>query len=238
MTGCGASSSGRVDTGPGARRSGDYLSPPADSRNGSYRVDAAPFDLNWFSTFDCGQVIDQLAVDTPFDWVERHYWDGDTIRHRIQVGYPRIGRRRQDLRFAVGENVIVLPTATRSGADYASNVLILGQGEGRDRVAGDVANYTGRPRRVTVIDDKTITDRDQATEAARREQAWRTAPVQVTDLELTDHPNAPIGSIELGDEVWLEGWTGWVDLAMWVRVTAVSISPAKSDRIVLTVERV
>lgn len=216
---------------------GELLVPPEDSNSGSYRVEAKPFTMSWFETFDCGALIDQLAAETPFDWVEAHAWDGDEIRHTVNVGYPRIGRRRTDLRFAVGENVIVLPTARRTGADYASNVLILGQGEGRDRVAGDVANYTGRPRRVVVIDDKTITDRDEAVNAARREQAWRNAPITVTDLELVDHPNAPIGSISLGDEVWLEGWTGWVDLAMWVRVVEVSISPARSDRIKLTVQR-
>lgn len=217
---------------------GIYLAPPEDSRSGSYRVDAAPYALNWFSTFDCGQVIDTLATETPFDWVEEHWWGGDTIRHRIKVGYPRIGRRRNDLRFAVGENVIVIPTVHQSGEDYASNVLVLGQGEGRDRIAGDVAGYTDGPRHVLVIEDKTVTSRDQAVEVARRELARMTAPFTVADLDLMDHPNAPIGSIELGDEVWLEGWTGWADLAMWVRVVAVSIAPAKSDRISVTVERV
>lgn len=208
--------------------------PPAEGQTGD-----GPFTMNWFETLDCGAVIDKLATETPFDWIERHYWDGDRIRHRIQVGYPRIGRRRNDLRFGIGENVAVLPTATRSGADYASSVLMLGQGEGRARIAGDVAVYTGRPRRVKVIDDKTVTTRDQAVEAARREQAWRTGPVEVAELELINHPNAPIGQVRqaLGDEVWLEGWTGWVDLAMWVRIVAVSISPAKSDRIVITVQR-
>lgn len=217
---------------------GARLLPPEDSRSGSYRVDAAPFTMSWFETFDCGSVIDKLAAETPFDWLESDYWSGDRIAHRIQVGYPRIGRRRNDLRFAVGENVIVLPTVTQSGDDYASSVLVLGEGEGRDRVAGDVAVYTGRPRRVVVIDDKTVTSRDQAVEAARWEQAWRSGSYSVTDLELMDHPNAPIGSIGLGDEVWLEGWTGWIDVAMWVRVVAVSIAPAKSDRINVTVERV
>lgn len=196
---------------------------------------AGPYRLNWWSTHDLGAEIDNLATDTPFDWVEEHYWDGEVVRHRIRRGYPRIGRRRQDQRLAIGENVTVIPQVPTR--EYASHALVLGQGEGRDRVAGDDGR-TGQVRRVAVIDDKTATNRDMAVERARRALAVRDGRPGLADgdeLELISHPNAPLGEVSLGDEFFLEGWTGWVDLSQWVRLTSMSISPARSDRIRFTV---
>jgi hypothetical protein len=49
------------------------------------------------------------------------------------------------------------------------------------------------------------------------------------------HPNAPTGAVQVGDEIRLEGKTGWVDVDMWVRVLSTSISPDESDNMTLSV---
>lgn len=198
--------------------------------------EAGPFKLNYFTNNDMGKIIDDLAKETPFDWREEHYWDGDIIRHRIRVGYPRIGRRRTDLKLAIGENVRVIPTVSRAGEGYASDVLFLGEGEGRDKVAGSVGKREPRRlRRVAVLDDSSLRSKGAAIDAARAELARRNGAASVSDIELTEHVNAPLAKIELGDEVYLEGWTGWVELANWVRIVSKTTSPAKSDSIRLTV---
>lgn len=198
--------------------------------------EAGPFKLNYFTNNDMGKIIDDLAKQTPFDWYEEHYWDGEQIRHRIRVGYPRIGRRRHDLRLAIGENVRVLPSVARTGSDYASDILFLGEGEGRARVNGGATSYTGRPRRVAVLDDKDLKSNRAATDAARAELPRRVAGPTVQAVEIdSSHPNAKPGSIGLGDEIFLEGWTGQIELANWVRVTSIPMSPAKADTISLTV---
>jgi hypothetical protein len=194
-----------------------------------------PYRLAWWQTNDLGKVIDDLAEMTPFDWEEHHWWDGPQIRHGIRRGYPSIGERRTDARFEVGSNVRVVPEVKRAGGRYASNVLVLGAGEGRDRIAGDVAMNTGRPRRVAVVEEKGLTSNADAITRARKESAERQGQLTVATLELTDHPNARIGHVKLGNEYPLVGNAGWVELDQWVRVVGITISPAKSDTIVVDV---
>src|SRR5699024_4655274 len=105
---------------------------PADPDDEGSEPD--PFRLTPWDTADVGSVIDDLAASTPFDYVTHTTCAGDSeqLHHRLELAYPRRGSRRDDLRFVVGENVAVDPTQTMDGDDYASVVLGIGSGEGRD----------------------------------------------------------------------------------------------------------
>ncbi|MEV7684245.1 hypothetical protein AB0O64_37815, partial [Streptomyces sp. NPDC088341] len=101
----------------------------------------------WWEATDCGSEIDNLAKETPFDYAEDHWWSGDEIRHRLILGYPRLGRRRDDLLFEQGVNVTDVVAPTRDGDAYANELVGLGSGEGRKVLLRRIPERDGRLRR-------------------------------------------------------------------------------------------
>lgn len=195
----------------------------------------------WWSTDDMGGVIDQLAKDTPFDYLEEHSWDGAVIRHRLRFGYPRIGTRRTEPRFVLAENVTIIPTEDYSGEDVVTEVWVLGSGEGRARVRA-VASTTPRDSlcRVKIIDDPEIQDYAAAEQRARDELSYYQPDVPgagVTSLRVKNHSNAPFGSYEVGDEVMYSGRHEWGNVALWVRIVSMTVNPDDGDDVVLSVVR-
>lgn len=193
---------------------------------------------NWWSTSDMGGIVDQLAKDTPFDYVEEHAFDGDTISHHLRLGYPTIGTQRPDLRFVLGENVTVLPQETYSGDDVVTEVWVFGAGEGRDRVRG-VATLAPQSsvRRVKTVDDKTLTSAAKATDRARDVLMTYQPDIPgagVTDLLVIDHSNAQFGTFDVGDEVIYSGEHRWGDVVIWVRILTITLLPGGKMRLSVT----
>lgn len=196
-----------------------------DSEQGKHSYEAADLKLTYYETHDLAGVIDKLAQDTPFDYRERHFWDGDVIRHKLDFGYPQIGRRREDLRFVIGENVHVIPTVDRDGDFYASEVMFLGQGGGPQVRWGHATRPTNRLRRVAVVSDPAIRRNSGCQRQAEIEVAARNAFEDISELAVLSTPHAPLGSFDVGDEIYIEGDTGWADLGFWARIMATTIAP-------------
>lgn len=204
------------------------------------QFESGPYRLNYWTTFDLGREFDALADETPFDYREHHEWVGDTIRHRIELGYPRLGEMREDLRFVYGENVTAPLSIGFEGDDYASEVIVLGAGEGR-RIVRQRArvNEPRGLRRVAVVEAKDITSGARAYSAALKELALRFGDADIATVTVRDHPNAPVWSIQPGDFILVQnyggGWGG--DLYIWVRVLEVTVTPEDSDTATLMVTR-
>lgn len=200
---------------------------------------AGPYSaLDWWEAKDCGSEIDELAKSTPFDYIERQAWNaGRTgVDHWIELGYPRIGRRRDDIRFAQDENIVAAVGPEEPDDRYASEVITLGRGEGSARVRG----YAGRPlgtrlRRPTVVDDKTIENTADANAEARVELESRQALADITELVVAArHPNATLGEYGVGDEAVVEAVVPWAgDLRLWQRILRVAYSPL-SEQVKIT----
>lgn len=196
------------------------------------------YKLNWYTNHDLDSDLNDLAANTPFDWHLVHFWNGDELRHHIRLGYPRLGRRLDNLRFVFGENIDEIPTVERDGTEYASEVLVLGAGEGSSMIRGRAFRATpGRLRRVAVVTAPEITNLADANARAEAELAKRIRLDDISEIVLRDHSHAPMGSVSLGDEILLEGETGWVDVEMWVRVIGRSLSPDSGEAMTLTVLR-
>lgn len=216
---------------------------PRDEATGQYAEDNVPkaLVLSLEETPDLGSVINTLAAETPFDYVESHRWVGEDIRHEVRSVYPQIGRRRSDLRFTEGENVYVIPDFLELSEDYASEVVVLGAGEGskQPKVGGARSGET-RLRRVAVVTDKAITTTAAAQARHRLELAARTGAPTISDIAVIDHPHAPTGSYGLGDEVRFQMAGGaWVtDTETWVRIVQITYSPDDPTQAVLTVQTV
>jgi len=208
-----------------------------DTQSGPLSFESGPVKLTWYQTHDLGDFLTKLASDTPFDWHERHWWDGDVIRHKVDLGYPRIGRRRDDLRFVIGENVSVSPSIAVAGEDYASEVLALGSGEGAAMVKGHSSRPTRRLRRVAVVADSSLLTAAATNSLAEREIAWRAITDSISGITCIDHPHARVGSVNVGDEIFIEGRIGWRTLETYARVTSISITPDQGNVMQLAVTR-
>lgn len=204
--------------------------------------DAGPVMLHDYKTHDLLQEINKLIAVTPFDYREVHSWNGsgDTIKHRIMLGYPTLGTRRDDLRFVAGENIAITPDVLFPGDTYASLIFALGTGEGRKMIRQAVARPSEtRIRRVAVISDKTADSAKKARDVAAKELKARLGRPEIDEIKVFDHPHARLGSFGVGDEIFIqtpEGWQG--DLGLWARITSLEIKPDDPTVATISVVRV
>ena len=197
-----------------------------------------PYELLWWEAPDCGREIDQLALEAGFDYAESHHWASaarDEVLHRIDLAAPMIGRRRTDLRFAVGENVSVIPDIERDGDNYANEILALGKGEGRGMLRQTVGQASNRLRRVSVLSKKGVGYQSRLRALADRERQARSVIESINNLVVLDHPNAPLGSFGVGDEILVQSPVGWMPTRMWCRIVSYRLRPSSEDTITMTV---
>lgn len=183
---------------------------------------ADPYQLSWWETHDLGSVISDLAKETPFEFREETKWAGDdALSHRLVLGVPEFGVRREDLRLEIGVNVTAPPPLIES--EYASQVLVLGAGEGRSMLNASGYEDRGRLRRTVVVERKDLSKLDRVQAQARKEISWRDAEWSFENLSLVDHPMCPYGSFDVGDYLYLTGDAGWAQLDQLVRVTEIAV---------------
>lgn len=208
-----------------------------DEEGGSLEDGAIRF--SWYETTDLGSEIDNLAEETPFDYCEQSEWSGEHLIHRIRLGYPRLGTRRHDLRFVFGENIAAVPSAESSDEDWGNEVLFLGAGEGRQMIHTiATANHSDQLRRVAVVVDKSVKRTRLARKKAKLALSNMVDVPTVTEIEVRNHSHAPLGSWELGDEIYVQAKGGWVDIAGWYRIMEETIQPQKGDSAVLSLAHV
>jgi hypothetical protein len=208
-----------------------------DTESGPIAFESGPIKMNWYETHDLGEYISDLAEATPFEYRERHWWEGSEIKHALDAGYPRLGRRLTDMRFALGENIFASPAMDRDGSKYASDALVLGAGNGRTMIKGYAHNNTGKIRRVAVVEKKQVRTIAAANSYAL---AWVKRSIvsgSISTVLLRNHPHAPVTAIKPGDEIPLNVSDDWTDQLIWCRVNSIQISPDSSDDATLTVVR-
>ena len=208
-----------------------------DTQSGPIAFESGPYKLAWYQDHNLADNADGLAADSPFDWHEEHYWVGDVLHHRLRLGYPNLGGKRNDLRFVIGENIHVVPTVNRDGADYADEVWVLGAGEGSAMKRGVSRANIKKLRRVAIVADPGLRTQGGVDAAAARELGFRSTLETVSTVVVRDHPHADIGSVQVGDEIRLQGQTGWLDLDTWYRVVTRRINPYSPDRMELDIVR-
>lgn len=182
-----------------------------------------PYELTWWDAPDIGDELDGLAAEGPFDWTEHHAWNADQsdVEHEVRIAYPRAGRRRTDLAFKGGENVIGFEDPQRGGDDYANAVLGIGAGEGNGSLRQSTAVRDGRLRRPHVLAVKDVASKSRLRALIRDELTVRKRSLVVPSITIIDHPHARIGSWSLGDDIRVEIEVSWLgELSLWHRVVA------------------
>lgn len=208
-----------------------------DTVNGPLSFESGPYKLAWYQDHDLAENLDTLAADHSIDWHEEHYWSGDNLHHRLRLGFPKLGARRTDLRFVLGENVMVKPSVDRDGEDYADEVWALGAGEGSTIMRGIARKDINRLRRVAVIADPSQRTQYGVNSLASRDLAWRNTLETVTEIVVRDHPHADIGSLNVGDEINVMAEPGWVTVDGWYRVVSRRITPSAPNVMTLSIIR-
>lgn len=131
-----------------------------------------------------------------------------------------------------------MPQEASPGDEVATGILVLGAGEGRDRVHGSAfAEPIESLRRVKTITDKTIESNQDADTRARQELSRAMAGPNITDLVIRNHPNSPLGSYNVGDEILYMGDHDWGSVDVWVKIVELTINPEESDDVVASVVR-
>jgi hypothetical protein len=194
-----------------------------DTENGPLSFEYEPVRFAWYETDDLGGKLAELAANTPFDFTELHSFNEElqTFTHRLAIGYPRLGRRRHDLRFVIGENVDI-DGMPGSGDNYASEVMALGAGEGSAMVRAHVhRNNESRLRRVHVLDVKDAQTPQAANAAAQGELIKHHG--ESTLNEVIAYPGDPdAAAVVVGDEIRVQGDTGHRVIDLWARVIKIT----------------
>ncbi len=189
---------------------------------------AAPYELDPWNNTDCGSEISTLLATIPAEMTEAHAFtaNGEAVTHTLAFGIPRVGRRRDDLRFVEDENVAAIIPLARDGASYANGVSATGSGTGSAAPQVTLAVDDGRLRRIAIWQDQRITTTDVLKPMAQRVLAAKQNMGGAASAVITNHPNAPAGSIATGDDILVQFVSGWeAGQAIWHRVTALTLEP-------------
>lgn len=200
-----------------------------------------PYELAWWNTPDYGNEIDNLIIQTGGAYTERHAWTGvnkDAVSHDIDLHFPLAGNRRADLRFVEGENVFVPPLPSRDGLLYGNYVIALGAGEDRHTLRHEIGRQDGRLRRDIVAPSKGTYSPSLLQRMAQDTLDDAQQIMKYDTIEVLDHPNAPLGSWQLGDDLFLQTHSGFEQINDWVRLVGWSMAPDNPDRATLKTVRI
>lgn len=199
-----------------------------------------PYTTNKWDPRNLGEMVDEMAgIDDGLEWSETVAWRGQRTERRIILGAPRLGRRREDLTFTTGANVVGEPHVVKDADEYAQWVIDLGAGEGKKRkvVVDGVRN--GRLRLEQTLETGE-SDEAKLKQRTRRERLARQILPTLTELEITDHPAAPIESLRIGDDVRIRLHEPHTEYDGWNRIVGWTVRPGDGEtpeRVTLKLER-
>ncbi|MGW2860975.1 hypothetical protein [Streptomyces sp. NPDC001205] len=200
---------------------------------------AEPLHFSWWEDPVLGNALDDLvqADDSPDYTCDTAWGTGGAIVRRLRLAYPRLGARRSDVSFASGINILDAPAVARSADEYANTVIATGAGEGRakGRVIDSVRD--GRLRLEHVMDLPDVKGSDILAQRARAERIRRQTRGSVDQIRIRpDHPAAPLGSFQVGDDVMVTVHNAWTDWSGWCRITGWTVRTGGSDGETVTVD--
>ena len=190
---------------------------------------AEPYTSYWYDVKSLGDQVDELVGDqaTP-EYTCTTAWNADRtdVIKRIRLGWPRLGRRRTDIEFSSGVNIIEDPEATMAGDDYAQVVLATGAGDGSAKLRQISAVRNGRLRLEAAASYPEVNGNDILAQRANWERAWRQTMGTVGQITIRNTTAAPFGAWQVGDDVYTRIHNAWTSYTAWCRVTGWTIKPS------------
>lgn len=187
-----------------------------------------PYHSAWWDVKCLGDQVDEMVTDqaTP-EYTCVTTWNADKtdVVKRIALGWPRLGRRRTDLQFASGVNIIEDPEKELAGDDYAQVVIGTGAGDGSAKLRQISAVRNGRLRLEAAVSFPELNGNDTLAQRTEWERAWRQTMGKVSQVTLRDTSAAPFGAWQVGDDVYTRIHNDWTDYTGWCRITGWSMKP-------------
>lgn len=213
---------GNLDVTVSPTDSGTFLLP-------GFGFDGTELVIEFFAYFvravdfrDCADEINKLARDMPFDYLEQSAWNvGRTqIDKTLALGYPKLGVQRTELAFRLGENVMSAKPKAEAEIQWVSDVITRGWFPGRVYSSTFTNADPKRFRRVIREEDAKINSRERAAIWAKRHLTRRQVPNYWETITIdAHHPSAPMGTWELGDEIFIQGYMPWIGkVEAWHRI--------------------
>lgn len=205
-----------------------------------YAFDGDLLNLNFFATFvrardklDCGDYIDALARDIPFDYAERSQWaaGGTDVIKQIQLGYPRLGVIHSQITFVINENVIKAKPHVETQTDWVSDVGMSGFFPGVE-YSYELSNADpNRIRRYLDEEAGFIDSNERAAAWGNRKLARRQTPPYWEEITIDmNHPNAPLGSYDIGDTISVSGVMPWHgEFTQAHKIMSIAIDASKNE---------
>jgi hypothetical protein len=170
---------------------------------------SGPYTIIQTEYRDVGAEMSNILTAARIDYAETHTFSGPNvaIRPAVKLHFPRAGANRHtNLRFVQGENVLDVSEPSYGGDEFSQDITVLGQGEGYAAVDAGMVQRVYRPdgriRRATIVADPSLTTAAQCVNRAEEEyQARRGEPVVEEFTVISEHSNAPLGELNLGDDI-------------------------------------
>ena len=214
----------------------------ADDTVTTREIAAKPYEILWWEAVNCGQEIDNLLKLTPADYRERVEWNSNKtdVLFYVDLGYPRLGQARSNPIFNE-ENIEELVPIEEDPETYASEVIVIGAGEGLDTIRGySSMPFGGRVRKSVVITDKSVKDKQRANALAAEELGLRRGrKFEITEITINAfHANARMGEYDVGDDILVSVDVPWLmtTISAWYRIMSMRYRPA-GGHIVLGLKR-
>jgi hypothetical protein len=205
-----------------------------------YAFDGNILNLDFFAQFiravdknDCGDYIDKLARDIPFDYIERSAWNSDrtAITKTIELGYPKGGVDQDWLCFIINENVMEAVPHIETQIDWVSDITVDGWFPGTEYSATLTNADPARYRRSIYQDDARINSNERAAAWSKRKLSRRQTPA-FWDSIVVDmgHPNAPFGFYDVGDRIMVRGLMPYIGFVnQQHKILAISVDEEKGS---------
>lgn len=161
---------------------------------------------------DCGEYIDKLARDIPFDYWEESEWNPSTrkVDKRIRLAYPSGGVDQNGIIFRLGENVRAATPKQESEIEWFSDITYKGYFPGKYYSATIANADPDRLRRVMDEQDLYLNSNERAAAWAKRRLTRRQIPYYFESINVDPyHPNAPFTSYDVGDLIRYQGPMHW-----------------------------
>lgn len=161
---------------------------------------------------DCGDYINKLARDIPFDYFEEAVWNYSrtAIQKRIRLAYPFGGVDQTDLIFRFGENISAATPKQEVEQNWFSDITIKGYFPGKQYSATLANADPDRYRRVMDETDLHVDSNERTAAWAHRLLTRRQFPYYFESIVIDPyHPNAPFGEFDVGDLVRVQGTSPW-----------------------------
>lgn len=192
--------------------SGMQMLPGFSFNNEEFVQDFFAIFIREVDMIDCGDYINKLARDIPFDYFEESAWNPSKtgITKKIRLGYPFGGVDQTDLIFRMNENVTSATPKVEVEQNWFSDITIKGFFPGKQYSATLSNADPDRFRRVMNETDLHVDSNERTAAWAHRLLTRRQVPYYFEAISIDPyHPNAPFGEYDVGDIVRVQGPSAW-----------------------------